>query len=132
MQLRHPHKVIGREWGETFCPCIWALCQILTQKWSSMTAKKVKSGALKEEAGEMVKTAIYFWIIKETRLMPSQLKELNILKYADGGKIRDGGLFLSTTVMVCGLIGQLETSPYQLDNKSITLSYIYTGTKTIV
>lgn len=63
--------------------------------------------------------------------MLSQLKELNILKYADRGKIRDGGLFLSTTVMVCGIVGQLETGN-QLDNKSITLSYIYTGTKTIV
>lgn len=47
-------------------------------------SKKVKSDALKEEAGEIVKTAIYFWIIKEVRLMPSQLKKLNILKFADG------------------------------------------------
>lgn len=70
----------------------------------------------------MVKTAIYFWTIKETRLMLSQFKELNILKYADGGKNKKW--FLSTTVMVCGNVGQLETSPYQLDNKSITLSYI--------
>lgn len=129
MQPRHPHKAIGQEWGETFCPCIWSLCQILTQKWSSMTAKKVKSSALKGEAGEMVKTAIYFWIIKETRLIKGA-------EYFEicwrGEKIRDGGLFLSTAVMACGLVGQLETSPYQLDNKSITLSYIYTGTKTIL
>lgn len=74
----------------------------------------------------MVNTAIHFWIIKETRLMLSQLKELNILKYADGGKIRDGGLFISTTVMVCGIVGQLETSHTnstinQLHSRTFTL-----------